>query len=81
MQSYYCLQDYQTDFYLYQEWKDSKLVHCSEEDIVLDVKLQSKIWVPDTYIVNSKQSHFHSVILDNKKIQVAKDGLVKLRIR
>eukprot|EP00795_Rhopilema_esculentum_P013897 gene13897-4847_t len=73
--------DYQTDFYLYHEWKDSKLVHCSEEDVVLDVNLHSKIWVPDTYIVNSKQSHFHSVILANKKMQVAKDGLVKLRLR
>ena len=52
-----------------------------QEGIVLDEELYHKIWVPDTYIVNSKESSFHKVILDNKQIKISKNGQVKLSLR
>ena len=74
-------QDYRIDFYLYHEWNDKRLKHSVEDGIVLDEELYDKIWMPDTYIVNSKESSFHKVIVDNKQIKISKNGQVKLSLR
>lgn len=40
-----------------------------------------KIWVPDTYFENSKNSNFHSVTVPNKMLMIKPDGTILYNAR
>lgn len=40
-----------------------------------------KVWLPDTYFVNAKDSSFHYVTNENKLLQIGPQGLISYRIR
>ena len=75
------LQDYRIDFYLLHEWKDERLKHKHIEAILIDEHLQDKLWVPDTYNVNSKKANFHQVTVSNTQAKIGADGQVHLSYR
>ena len=58
-----------------------RLDHSCYEDIVLDAELHRKLWVPDTYIVNAKESSFHGVAMQNKQIKISNNGEVQLSLK
>ena len=47
----------------------------------MNYKDLDKIWLPDTYFVNAKDSSFHFVTKENKLAQVGPNGLISYRIR
>ena len=56
-------------------------MHSCIENVILDAELHEYVWVPDTYIVNAKESNFHKVVLHNKQISIRKDGYVQLSLK
>ena len=36
----------------------------------------AKIWVPDTFIVNGKQSFLHKITVPNRFVRISPDGQV-----
>ncbi|EDO37555.1 predicted protein [Nematostella vectensis] len=73
--------DYRMDFFLRQLWRDPRLKHRFDDTLALSNTMLDKIWVPDTYFVNSKMSKFHSVTTINKMLSISPDGLVHYNSR
>ena len=49
--------------------------------IELDLNSSSRVWVPDMYILNEKQSDFHEVTVPNKMMHVYPDGTIQYSMR
>ncbi|KAM6459245.1 LOW QUALITY PROTEIN: gamma-aminobutyric acid receptor subunit pi [Liasis olivaceus] len=60
--------DYTTTIYLRQCWTDPRLVFQGNQSFTLDAWLVKYLWVPDTYIVESKRSFLHEVTVENRLI-------------
>merc|ERR1711910_215490 len=62
--------DYTITMYLNQYWKDERLSFSSEENKVLTLSgdFAEKIWVPDTFFANDKNSFLHDVTEQNKMV-------------
>lgn len=73
--------DYNMDFYLRQLWYDPRLAHSANTTFTISNKILSRIWLPDTYFVNSKHSKFHKVTTENKLLSIRGDGLVHFNAR
>ncbi|KAH8421376.1 hypothetical protein KR009_003281, partial [Drosophila setifemur] len=87
--------DYTITMYLNQYWRDERLAfnifgqyfdHDSEDDGVNDVLTLSgdfaeKIWVPDTFFANDKNSFLHDVTERNKLVRLGGDGAVTYGMR
>ncbi|XP_028390588.1 gamma-aminobutyric acid receptor subunit beta-2-like isoform X2 [Dendronephthya gigantea] len=73
--------DFSLDVFLTQQWVDERLDHGTESTITVNYKDLDKIWLPDTYFVNAKDSSFHYVTNENKLLQIGPNGLVSYRIR
>ncbi|XP_057293681.1 gamma-aminobutyric acid receptor subunit pi-like isoform X1 [Hydractinia symbiolongicarpus] len=70
---------FKIDFYLHQEWEDERLRHQSSD--YLDVStMATKIWIPDTYFVQSKQGGFLQMD-KGMAIKIRSDGRVFYRSR
>ncbi|PSN54232.1 Gamma-aminobutyric acid receptor subunit beta-like protein [Blattella germanica] len=51
--------DYTITMYLNQYWKDERLAFSTDEEILtLSGDFAEKIWVPDTFFANDKNSRF-----------------------
>ena len=57
------MQDYGLDIYLFQVWDDVRLVHDQEQErrFYLSGNDIKKIWTPDTYFMNAKQTDIKDV--------------------
>lgn len=57
------MQDYGLDIYLFQVWDDVRLAHDQEQErqFYLSGNDIKKIWTPDTYFMNAKQTDIKDV--------------------
>ena len=72
-------QDYTITIYLNQYWKDERLayhVHDNVTSMTLTGDFAEKIWVPDTFFANDKNSFLHDVTEKNKMIRLFGNGSV-----
>lgn len=74
--------EYSIDIDFEMRWIDFRLannfgrpVRIREKDII------DKIWRPDPYFVNSKNSYFHDVSFPNFRMRIRPDGLVVYNMR
>ncbi|XP_036051092.1 gamma-aminobutyric acid receptor subunit pi [Onychomys torridus] len=75
-----CL-DYTATIYLRQRWTDPRLVFEGNKSFTLDARLVEFLWVPDTYIVESKKSFLHEVTVGNRLIRLFSNGTVLYALR
>ncbi|XP_014208925.1 gamma-aminobutyric acid receptor alpha-like [Copidosoma floridanum] len=68
---------YSMDCYFRQSWVDRRLAFQSgKETLALSISMLAKIWKPDTYFYNGKQSYLHTITSPNKFVRLYQDGRV-----
>lgn len=77
----HCFQDYQIDFFFRQQWYDPRLRHAYRNTLTVSNAMLDRIWVPDTYFENSKNSYFHEVTVPNKMLKIKPDGTILYNAR
>lgn len=78
------LQDYTITIYLNQYWTDERLTHgnlSTSTSLTLTGDFADKIWVPDTFFANDKNSFLHDVTEKNKMIRLYGNGSVVYGMR
>ncbi|GFY09076.1 gamma-aminobutyric acid receptor subunit beta-like [Trichonephila clavipes] len=74
--------DYTLTLYLNQYWQDERLAFSSETyELTLSGDFAAKIWVPDTFFANDKNSFLHDVTEKNKMVRLSSDGRIKYGMR
>ncbi|XP_066506032.1 gamma-aminobutyric acid receptor subunit pi [Hoplias malabaricus] len=73
--------DYTATIFLRQRWRDSRLIFPGNESLSLDGRLVSLLWIPDTFIPDSKRSFLHDVTVDNRLIRIFSNGTVLYALR
>ena len=80
-------QEYTVDIYLRQIWDDSRLnwtnadLRDDQRHLVLPPMSIERIWIPDLFFSNEKNSYFHDITVPNKYIRIGKDGEVLYSVR
>ncbi|GFS86230.1 gamma-aminobutyric acid receptor subunit beta-like [Nephila pilipes] len=75
-------EDYTLTLYLNQYWQDERLAFSSETyELTLSGDFAAKIWVPDTFFANDKNSFLHDVTEKNKMVRLSSDGRIKYGMR
>ena len=66
------------DCYFRQTWVDGRLAfnQSGNETLALSISMLAKIWKPDTYFYNGKQSYLHTITSPNKFVRLYPDGRV-----
>ncbi len=65
------------DIYFQETWIDWRLQHRSGRRILVkDRDIFAKIWHPDLYFANARESRFHDVTAPNFLLWVYEDGTV-----
>ncbi|KAL7071229.1 hypothetical protein ACQ4LE_009057 [Meloidogyne hapla] len=73
---------FDVDLYLYMHWKDRSLNHSNQEYILVnDPKVRDRMWLPDLYFANARNSKFHEVTAPNFNLFIDKDGNIAYSIR
>ncbi|XP_065078332.1 gamma-aminobutyric acid receptor alpha-like [Ochlerotatus camptorhynchus] len=68
---------YSMDCYFRQSWVDRRLAFTGEyETLALSISMLGRIWKPDTYFYNGKQSYLHTITTPNKFVRINQDGRV-----
>lgn len=68
---------YSMDCYFRQSWVDKRLAFQGAQDtLALSVSMLARIWKPDTYFYNGKQSYLHTITTPNKFVRIYQDGRV-----
>lgn len=70
---------YALDCYFRQYWTDPRLSYNSTGDLktlALNWAFLAKIWVPDTFFVNGKQSFLHKITVPNRFVRIAPSGAI-----
>ncbi|XP_055333662.1 gamma-aminobutyric acid receptor subunit beta-like isoform X2 [Paramacrobiotus metropolitanus] len=80
--------DFTIDFYFRQFWKDPRLTIetfpskvSGEEQITVGSEMMDKIWMPDTFFPNEKNSFFHQATTMNKFLRIKRGGSVYTSVR
>ncbi|KYM97477.1 Gamma-aminobutyric acid receptor subunit beta-like protein, partial [Cyphomyrmex costatus] len=74
--------DYTITMYLNQYWKDERLAFSHEDEVLtLSGDFAEKIWVPDTFFANDKNSFLHDVTERNKLVRLSGDGSITYGMR
>ncbi|XP_042182256.1 gamma-aminobutyric acid receptor subunit pi-like [Oncorhynchus tshawytscha] len=73
--------DYTATIFLRQRWRDSRLVFPGNESVSVDGRLVSLLWIPDTFIPDSKRSFLHDVTMENRLIRIFSNGTVLYALR
>ncbi|NXU17055.1 GBRP protein, partial [Pardalotus punctatus] len=73
--------DYTATISLRQRWTDPRLVFHGNKSFTLDARLVELLWVPDTYIVESKRSFLHDVTVGNRLIRLFSNGTILYALR
>ncbi|XP_003747411.1 gamma-aminobutyric acid receptor subunit beta-like [Galendromus occidentalis] len=77
--------DYTITLYLNQYWVDERLAFSSSEqnsqELTLSGDFAEKIWVPDTFFANDKNSFLHDVTEKNKMVRLKSDGHITYGMR
>ncbi|MGH0141903.1 UNVERIFIED_CONTAM: hypothetical protein FKN15_019946 [Acipenser sinensis] len=74
-------QDYTTTIFLRQRWTDNRLLFEGNKSLSLDGRLVELLWVPDTFIVDSKKSFLHDITVENRLIRIFSNGTVLYALR
>jgi hypothetical protein len=75
-------QEYSVDMYLGQFWQDPRLAFGLNKTIILGGEASEKLWVPDTFFVNSIESKIQTMMFTNKKVWISlKNGTMMLSAR
>lgn len=69
--------------YLHQHWRDKRLAFSenSNYEITLSSDFADKIWVPDLFFANDKNSFLHEVTEKNKMIRLKSNGEISYGMR
>lgn len=68
---------YSMDCYFRQSWVDRRLAfQGNKETLALSITMLQRIWKPDTYFYNGKQSYLHTITTPNKFVRLYQDGRV-----
>lgn len=71
------VQTYSMDCYFRQSWVDRRLAFTGGQDtLALSISMLARIWKPDTYFYNGKQSYLHTITTPNKFVRLYQDGRV-----
>lgn len=71
------MQTYSMDCYFRQSWVDRRLEFKGAHDtLALSISMLGRIWKPDTYFYNGKQSYLHTITTPNKFVRLYQDGRV-----
>ncbi|XP_075214226.1 gamma-aminobutyric acid receptor subunit beta-like isoform X2 [Lycorma delicatula] len=74
--------DYTITMYLNQYWKDERLAFSNNDEVLtLSGDFAEKIWVPDTFFANDKNSFLHDVTERNKLVRLNGDGSITYGMR
>lgn len=74
--------DYTLTLYLNQYWTDERLTFSTRDDVLtLSGDFAEKIWVPDTFFANDKNSFLHDVTEKNKMVRLHGDGYIAYGMR
>lgn len=74
--------EFSVDLYMGQFWRDPRLGFGLNKTIILSGDATDKLWVPDTFIVNSIDTKIHQLIAVNKKAWVhLGNGTIMLVLR
>ena len=63
------------EFFLRQQWHDERLRHNSPT-LIDGSELETGVWIPDTYFVQSKQVQVSQLVDNSMSIKIRSDGLV-----
>ena len=72
-------QTFALDCYFRQFWTDSRLTFNSTtslEELAMNWAFLNRIWRPDTYIVNGKNSYLHKMTVPNRFIRISPNGRI-----
>ncbi|KAK9731194.1 Neurotransmitter-gated ion-channel transmembrane region [Popillia japonica] len=66
------------DCYFRQSWVDRRLAFPGDDKdtLALSISMLARIWKPDTYFYNGKQSYLHTITTPNKFVRLYQDGRV-----
>ncbi|XP_040583596.2 gamma-aminobutyric acid receptor alpha-like [Lepeophtheirus salmonis] len=66
------------DCYFRQYWTDPRLVYNSSKlnELPMNWQFLTKIWRPDTFIINGKNSYLHKMTVPNRFIRISPDGRI-----
>ncbi|XP_061401359.1 gamma-aminobutyric acid receptor alpha-like, partial [Musca vetustissima] len=68
---------YSMDCYFRQSWVDKRLAFKgAQATLALSVSMLARIWKPDTYFYNGKQSYLHTITTPNKFVRIHQNGRV-----
>lgn len=74
--------DYTLTLYLNQYWRDERLQFSKENyELTLSGDFAERIWVPDTFFANDKNSFLHEVTEKNKMVRLSADGNIAYGMR
>ncbi|CAG2107586.1 unnamed protein product, partial [Medioppia subpectinata] len=74
--------DYTITLYLNQYWKDERLSFSENNyELTLSGDFAERIWVPDTFFANDKNSFLHEVTEKNKMVRLKSDGYIAYGMR
>ncbi|KAG9344393.1 hypothetical protein JZ751_011062, partial [Albula glossodonta] len=62
-------------------WTDERLCFDGNKSLSLDGRLVELLWVPDTFIVDSKKSFLHDITVENRLIRIFPNGTVLYALR
>ena len=75
---------YTLDCYFRQYWHDDRLVYNGTSlmsQLVMNWQFLDKIWRPDTFFLNGKDSYLHKIAVPNRFIRISPDGKVSFSQR
>ncbi|XP_016384179.1 gamma-aminobutyric acid receptor subunit pi-like [Sinocyclocheilus rhinocerous] len=73
--------DYTATIFLRQRWTDERLGFEGNKSLSLDGGRGGLLWVPDTFIVDSKKSFLHDITVENRLIRIFPNGTVLYALR
>lgn len=74
--------DYTITLYLNQYWKDERLAFGKGNELLtLSGDFSERIWLPDTFFANDKNSYIHDVTERNKLVRLKSDGEITYGMR
>lgn len=70
------------DCYFRQTWNDPRVRYTGNtKEIAVHIALLEKLWTPDTYFLNGKDSYIHMITTANKLLRIRPDGTILYSMR
>lgn len=78
----FLFKEYSMDCYFRQYWRDQRLSFLGPiKSLSLSIKMLERIWRPDTYFYNGKNSYVHTITVPNKLLRINQDGDILYSMR